>query len=109
MRRVSGSSPLSSTIQKALKLQRFRGFRHFIQFVALAILLKFHKIVLKSPCCAIPLERHGRGIFSFYITVNGILRFFFLYQNSELVNHFFKHFFDCSFARIAIYARFGFL
>ena len=34
--------------------------------IALAILLKFHKIVLKSPCCAIPLERHGRGIFLYF-------------------------------------------
>ena len=80
VRRVSGSSPLSSTIQKALKLQRFQGFRHFIQFVALAILPKFHKIVLKSPCCAIPLERHGRGDFSILPVPFVFLRFELVFQ-----------------------------
>lgn len=62
VRRVSGSSPLSSTKQRALKPQRFRGFRYFIQKCSLSILPKFHKKVQESPCFAIPLERHNRGI-----------------------------------------------
>lgn len=74
------SFPFKGSIQKALKLQRFRGFRHFIQFVALAILLKFHKIVLKSPCCAIPLERHGRGDFSILPVPFVFLRFELVFQ-----------------------------
>ena len=71
VRRVSGSSPLSSTIQKALKPQRFRGFCHFIQFVALAILPNFHKKVQESPCCAIPLVQGA-----FYILLCQIQPFF---------------------------------